>query len=464
MADYGHDLLFGVFLSPAAPHAGRTLRLAKLADSAGLDLVTVQDHPYQPAFLDAWTLLSVIAANTQHVRVAANVANLPLRPPAVLAKSVASLDILSGGRAELGLGAGAFWDGVATLGGPRRTPGEALEALEEAIAVIRALWSTGGSFDGRHYRLDNAQAGPMPPHDPAIWVGGIRPRMLRLIGRLADGWLPSMAYVPPSQLGAGNRLIDEAAAEAGRDPAAVRRLYNIGPRDAEPAFLAELALEHGMSTFILAGDDPAAIQAYAEEVAPAVRELVAKERGTPEPQAPAVEALWDEATRPHAPAVTGGRSGEGEHLVEVHDHLRGELAQLKEIMAQVVAGSMDPAAARGAINQMTVRQNNWTLGAYCASYCRLVTTHHTLEDQSLFPHLRRADPRLAPVLDRLEQEHHVIHGVLEEVDRALVALVGEPDGMDGFREAVARLDRTLSSHLRYEEEELVPALSRHGFR
>src|SRR3954462_6059378 len=141
MPDYGHDLQFGIFPSPDAARAEQTLELAQVAEVTGLDLVSVQDHPYQARHLDTWTLLSVIAARTTAVRVAPNVANLPLRHPVVLARSVATLDRLSGGRVELGLGTGAFWDAIAAAGGPRRTPGEAVEALEEAIAVIRGLWS-----------------------------------------------------------------------------------------------------------------------------------------------------------------------------------------------------------------------------------------------------------------------------------------------------------------------------------
>jgi len=139
MPDLGHDLLFGCFLPPLAEQAATVVDLALLAEASGLDLVTVQDHPYQPAFLDSWTLLSVLAARTSRVRLLPNVANLPLRPPAVLARSVASLDILSAGRVELGLGAGAFWDAIEAMGGPRRTPGEAVAALTEGIEVIRAL-------------------------------------------------------------------------------------------------------------------------------------------------------------------------------------------------------------------------------------------------------------------------------------------------------------------------------------
>ncbi len=148
----------------------------------------------------------------------------------------------------------------------------------------------------------------------------------------------------------------------------------------------------------------------------------------------------------------------------MHDGLRAELAQIHDLIDQVAAGAMDVGAARSHINTMTMRQNKWTLGTYCEAYCRIVTTHHTLEDRSLFPHLRKADPRLAPVIDRLEQEHHAIHDVLEGVDRALVAFVATPDGMTELRAAVDLLSDTLLSHLAYEERELVEPIARIGLR
>jgi alkanesulfonate monooxygenase SsuD/methylene tetrahydromethanopterin reductase-like flavin-dependent oxidoreductase (luciferase family) len=186
MTDYGHELQFGVFLTPVAEQADDLLALARAADAAGLDLVTVQDHPYQARFLDTWTLLSVIAAKTARVRVAPNVANLPLRPPVVLARSVASLDILSGGRAELGIGAGYFWDAIAAAGGTRLSPGQSVDALAEAIDIIRAVWEAGANpiqHDGEHYRVVGAQSGPAPAHAVEIWVGAFKPRMLALTGR-----------------------------------------------------------------------------------------------------------------------------------------------------------------------------------------------------------------------------------------------------------------------------------------
>src|SRR6476660_2348743 len=161
MPDYRHDVQFGVFITHGAGQADVVLELARLADVVVLDIVSFQDHPYQPSFLDTWTLLSVVAAETTNVRVAPNVANLPLRPPAVLARSVASLDILSGGRVELGLGAGEFWDAIAALGGTRLDARQAVDALDEAIQIIRAMWTpSAGSVKmaGAYYRVWGAHA------------------------------------------------------------------------------------------------------------------------------------------------------------------------------------------------------------------------------------------------------------------------------------------------------------------
>ena len=482
MTDYGHDLQFGIFPTPDASAAQLVLEMSEAADVAGLDLVTIQDHPYQAKHLDAWTLLSVIAARTTSIRVAPNVLNLPLRPPVVLARSAATLDLLSGGRVELGIGTGAFWDAIVAAGGPRRTPGESIEALEEAIAIIRGVWSGTGSVtvEGEHHRVKGLHAGPAPAHPIGIWIGGYKPRMLRLTGRLADGWLPSQGYAEPSALRAMNETIDGAALKAGRDPAAIRRLYNVS-RKASPELLAELALEEGMSGFITSVSSVADVERWAQEVAPATRELVDAERERRASAPPASAATDDPATlaSPDHPvevrgeAAAGTRhtdgvaaqrsSGAGAHLVEVHDGLRAELGRLRDIVEQVVAGEEQAHRARNAINELTMRQNNWTLGAYCAQYCRFVTGHHTLEDRSVFPHLRRSEPALAPVLDRLEAEHVVIHDVLEQLDEALVGLVSGASGTAELLRVVDLLSRTLLEHLASEEDDLVPALDRHGF-
>ena len=294
MPDYGQELRFGVFVTPLADRARDVVELARLAELAGLDLVTFQDHPYQRRFLDTWTLLAVVAAKTSTVRVAPNVANLPLRPPFVLARSVASLDILSGGRVELGLGAGAFWDPIAAAGGPRRTPGQAVDALAEAIDVIRATWRAGGEtvrHDGEHYRIDGAKPGPAPAHDVEIWLGAYKRRMLALTGGKAQGWLPSLGNAGVDALPGMNAAIDDAAAAAGRAAAEIRRLCNVNGRfgggpgflQGSPADWAEqlstLTLATGMSTYILSTESGDDIRRFAAEVAPAVRERVAADRG-----------------------------------------------------------------------------------------------------------------------------------------------------------------------------------------
>ncbi|GII57390.1 hypothetical protein Pth03_57790 [Planotetraspora thailandica] len=487
MADFGHELWFGAFLTPDAAGHHRLVRQATMAEEVGLDIIGVQDHPYQPSFLDTWTLLSVLAARTSQIRLFPDVANLPLRPPAVLARSAASLDLLSGGRVELGLGAGGFWDGIAAMGGPRRTPAEAVEALEEAIAVIRALWTPGqaASLNGRHYTLDGARPGPFPAHEIGLWIGSYKQRMLELTGRLGDGWVPSSGYAAPSELDAMTAIIDAAAESVGRDPAEIRRVYNVnghfsgmsgggflsGPPSVWAEQLTELALRYGMSVFVLASGDDRDLKTFAQEVAPAVREAVGRERGTgaPAPQqehtAFAPVTVLDETTRPRSPkrdinALPPAQRANGQRLVLIHDHLRQELAQIRDALEQVADGQGDAAALRSMINQLTMRQNYWTLGTFCASYCRLLTTHHTIEDEHMFPMLAQAEQELAPVVERLEEEHEVIASLLTGLDAALVAMIEDPEQLGGVREQVDLLSDALLSHLRYEEEELVEPLAR----
>jgi alkanesulfonate monooxygenase SsuD/methylene tetrahydromethanopterin reductase-like flavin-dependent oxidoreductase (luciferase family) len=271
--DYGNQVRFGVFIIPDGTQPRRPLELAMLADELGFDVIGVQDHPYQRRFYDTWTLLVAMAMRTNRISVFPDVANLPLRPPAVLAKAAASLDILSGGRLELGLGAGGFWDAIKAMGGPVRTPGESVASLDEAIQVIRVMWSGGRGlrFDGKFYQLAGVQSGPVPAHPIGIWVGAAKPRMLSLIGRTADGWVPSLGYLQPSDLAEGNKRIDEAATAAGRDPKSIRRVLNAGFQPADA--LVALTLDYGMDTFLIS-DDPDGMRRFAREVAPRVREQV----------------------------------------------------------------------------------------------------------------------------------------------------------------------------------------------
>ena len=290
--DYGHRIEVGLFPTPTVARTVQVIELADLAEALGMDLVAIQDHPYQRRFLDTWTLLSAIGARTQSIRLAPDVACLPLRPPVMLAKSAASLDLITEGRVELGLGAGAFWDAIAGTGAPRRAPKEAVNALIEAIGILRGMWAGGPfSFTGEHYQVPGTKAGPVPAHRIGIWLGAYRPRMLRVTGQLADGWLPSLGQMDPAELGSLNAQIDEAAFHASREPVTVRRLLNIHGSFGNSAELlhgspadwgeqlADLALAFGMSVFILGTDDAYDVRRYAEEVVPRVRELVVAERG-----------------------------------------------------------------------------------------------------------------------------------------------------------------------------------------
>jgi alkanesulfonate monooxygenase SsuD/methylene tetrahydromethanopterin reductase-like flavin-dependent oxidoreductase (luciferase family) len=291
MPDHRREVKFGYFLVPNATDP--LLDTARRVERLGLDYIAVQDHPYQRRFVDTWSLLSMIVAATSRISVFPDVANLPLRPPAMLAKAAASLDVLSGGRVELGLGAGAFWDAIEAYGGPRRSPGEALAALGEGIEVIRKVWSGERNlrFDGRYYRLAGAQSGPAPAHPIGIWLGAYGPRALRLTGRVADGWVPSFRGELQPIVEMTARL-DDAAAEAGRDPGAIRRVLNVsgaitdgasegplrGPVDQWADELTDLVVAHGFDTFVLSTDGADQLTRFAEQVVPAVRTRVAAER------------------------------------------------------------------------------------------------------------------------------------------------------------------------------------------
>ncbi|MHB8690213.1 MAG: LLM class flavin-dependent oxidoreductase [Solirubrobacteraceae bacterium] len=219
----------GISVIPYADSLDRTRELVRVADEGGLAYVGIQDHPYQHHFFDTWSLIATLLAETKRISFFTDVASLPLRPPAVMAKAAASLDVLSGGRFELGLGGGARPELIGNFGGLRRTPGETVEAVDEAIDVIRLLWSQerSVSYTGKHYRLGDARPGPRPAHPISIWVGAFKPRMIRLVGRKADGWLPSLGALTRDELRAGNEQIDEAAEKAGRDPGQLRRILNV---------------------------------------------------------------------------------------------------------------------------------------------------------------------------------------------------------------------------------------------
>jgi alkanesulfonate monooxygenase SsuD/methylene tetrahydromethanopterin reductase-like flavin-dependent oxidoreductase (luciferase family) len=279
------DIRLGICVVPDATEGASTLDQIVAAEHAGLDLVGVQDHPYQRRFFDTWTLFAYAAGMTERVRFVPDVLNLPLRLPTLVAKSVASLDLLSGGRVELGLGAGAFWEAVEAMSGPRQTPKESVDALEEAVGILRAFWSGARSItlEGNHYRVKGAHPGPPPANPVGIWIGAYGPRMLRLTGRLADGWLPSLGghYLQPEDVPARQAAISEAARAAGREPDDVEPAVNVMQLDGDASSwadqLARIASELDFSTLLVGvpSEDPIGfVRLLGEDVAPRVRELL----------------------------------------------------------------------------------------------------------------------------------------------------------------------------------------------
>jgi probable F420-dependent oxidoreductase len=223
---------FGVSIVPSASGRSDPVAEARRAEELGLDHVSIWDHPHgERPSLETWTLLTWIAARTERVGLATNVLGLPFRLPALTAKMAETLDRLSGGRVTLGLGGGGTDAEFAGLGAPVRTPAEKIEALEEGLEVIRGVWSQSPfTFDGRHYRNEAALVEPKPERSIPIWLGTYGPKALDLTGRRADGWIPSMPYLPPRVARSRMGRVRAAAARAGRDPDALDYAYNVGVR------------------------------------------------------------------------------------------------------------------------------------------------------------------------------------------------------------------------------------------
>jgi alkanesulfonate monooxygenase SsuD/methylene tetrahydromethanopterin reductase-like flavin-dependent oxidoreductase (luciferase family) len=285
-------LRLGLFVNPSAASLDDTHAIVATAERGGLDLIGIQDHPYQRRFLETFSLIAYLLARTERLTFFPAVANLPLRTPTLLSKHSASLDILSGGRFELGLGAGAFFDRITTMGGPLLVAKTSVSALEEAIPIIRAGWSGEEtvSHHGEHYNFDGWEPGPPPAHPIGIWLGAYKPRMLRITGRLADGWMPSLFGMGPENLVKSRQVIDEAAQKAGRDPSEILGIYNVtgevtdggrgdGPLDGPPEYWVEVLADWieraRLGAVILPAKSLDQVERLVNEVAPPLREAVA---------------------------------------------------------------------------------------------------------------------------------------------------------------------------------------------
>lgn len=301
-----HDLVFGFGAHSDFADGPELLRMARQADRDGLDLFSLSDHPYIGKRLDAYATIGFILGGTRRLAGLANVTNLPTRPAPMLARTVAALSALSEGRVVLGMGAGGLWDRISDMGVPRLSPSDAVDAFEEAIVLVRKLAGGGPpvTHRGRHYRVERIE--PAPVAAPPVWTGSVGRKSLAATGRVADGWIPGHAADWLSERYRTSRpVIDEAAAAAGRAPGEIRTVFNLPGRITErplPAtrdrdgrwiggsvgqWVEELTgavVEHGASGFTLFSpeggtQDIASVGRWAAEIAPAVREAVAKEHG-----------------------------------------------------------------------------------------------------------------------------------------------------------------------------------------
>jgi alkanesulfonate monooxygenase SsuD/methylene tetrahydromethanopterin reductase-like flavin-dependent oxidoreductase (luciferase family) len=279
------------------------LEAAQAAEAAGYDSIALGDRP-QAAGLDGWTLGTAIAARTDKVRLFHTTYNLPYRYPQIIAKQAASLDVISKGRLDLCLGAGgaSMSADYVAYGIPMRSAAERLDDLIEAIELMKGLWANDKfTYEGKAFRLQDAVCEPKPVNGTIpIWTGAARPRGLRIVGRLADGWMKNQGWGSVEDMTSMNAVATRAAQRAGRDPDAIRSVLGgqtFVARDAAEAavYRAEnpsavgligtveeiletikTYREAGVDMFLVRNQGPTAreqTQRFASEVMPAAREL-----------------------------------------------------------------------------------------------------------------------------------------------------------------------------------------------
>jgi F420-dependent oxidoreductase-like protein len=286
-----HRLRLGVKLRPEQYSIEAQRRFWLLAEDAGWDHVWSYDHlvavgraDTAPIF-EGWTLVAAMAATTRRIRMGLLVTGNLYRHPAMLAKIAATVDQLSGGRLEVGIGAGWNEPEFQMLGMPFPPIRERIERLDEACQVLKLLWTTDRpSFDGVHYQLRDAIAQPRPiqlPHPP-LWIGGSGPRRtLRVAARHADAWNPNGSTLEANL--ASSRLLDEHCHAIGRDPATLRRGAQLVWSGTDQTLrLAEAYVQAGFTDVIVVvhhdhlapGTDPVAVgEQIATEVLPRLRSL-----------------------------------------------------------------------------------------------------------------------------------------------------------------------------------------------
>jgi F420-dependent oxidoreductase-like protein len=211
----------------------RWRRIAETVEAVGFESLWRSDHlfslydvPTRPG-LDTWTSLTYLAATTRRIRFGPLVCPITFHQPSILARQAAAVDVLSGGRLELGVGAGWHDREHQAFGIPYPRVGERIRRLDEGVRVIRALWADGPAhFDGRYYRLDGAVGWPKPVQRPRIplVIGGKGPRLLEVVAKHADEWNCGGSR-PPADVRVKTEVLLAACDRVGRDPRSIRRSW-----------------------------------------------------------------------------------------------------------------------------------------------------------------------------------------------------------------------------------------------
>ena len=256
-----HPLRIGLKLAPQVTTVEELRSLWRLADDEGFDHVWNFDHLAAIAgdptgdVLEAWTLLGAMAEATRRVRIGCMVTGNTYRHPAVLAKMAVTVDHLSAGRLELGLGAAWAELEHTMLGLEFGTAGQRIARLEEACQMLELLFrEERASFDGRWYRLDAAIANPKPVQRPGppLWIGGSGERKtLRVVAKHADVW--NGAGSDAAEFARLSGVLDRHCADVGRDPAAIRRSAQVRYAGDDEAVLrsTEALVGAGMSELVV---------------------------------------------------------------------------------------------------------------------------------------------------------------------------------------------------------------------
>jgi F420-dependent oxidoreductase-like protein len=277
------SLRYGIKLSQRAP-IDDYRQIWAIADEARFDHCWIMDHfatiggdPDGEIF-EAWSLLGAMAVATTRTRIGCMVTGNTYRHPGILAKCAVTVDHLSGGRLEFGLGAG-WAEYEHTMFDLRLgPPGERLDRLEEACEILRSLWSAPRTtYDGQHYKITDAVAEPKPVQERLpIWIGGSgRRRTLRIAARFADVW--NAAGGTPEEIADLSGVLDQHCSDVGRDPAEIRRTVQVRLADDtdETLRLVERYAAVGVTEFVLVMITPDAVPAAerAAEMLPRLREV-----------------------------------------------------------------------------------------------------------------------------------------------------------------------------------------------